>query len=56
VRSVQTTRSTARSTLGGSQGSYADGALIPSGHSARSLVGRLAGDDSGKIWDVTDDV
>ena len=34
--------------------SYADGALITSERSARSLVGRLAGDDSGQIWDVAD--
>jgi NAD(P)-dependent dehydrogenase (short-subunit alcohol dehydrogenase family) len=36
--------------------SYADGALIRSEDSARSLVGRLAGDGNGQIWDVADNV
>jgi NAD(P)-dependent dehydrogenase (short-subunit alcohol dehydrogenase family) len=33
--------------------SYADGALITPGHSAAVLIGHLAGDETGAIWDVS---
>lgn len=34
--------------------SFAEGSLITPGHSAGVLVARLAGDDTGAIWDVND--
>jgi NAD(P)-dependent dehydrogenase (short-subunit alcohol dehydrogenase family) len=36
------------------QASYEQGSLITPEHSARSLVGRLAGEATGEIWNVTD--
>lgn len=32
---------------------YTEGALITPGHSAAVLLARLAGDDTGAIWDVS---
>ena len=32
---------------------YAEGTLITPEHSAAVLLGRLAGDDTGTIWDVS---
>jgi hypothetical protein len=32
---------------------FAEGTLITAGQSAASLLGHLAGDDTGAIWDVS---